>query len=106
MLMPEYPYEDVETGETVDLFRTMAEADSIGAVIEHEGRKLRRLASQGVGTIDAGFHPFTSISQARHDPDAPRHDAQGRPQFQSKREVQDFLAKKNARGGKELVWDG
>lgn len=104
--MPEYPYEDTQTGERVDLFRSMAEADPIGAVIEHEGRSLRRLASTGVRTVDAGFKPFTSVSQARYDPDAPRHDSAGRPQFASRREVDTYIAKKNARGGKQIVWGG
>lgn len=106
LMMPEYPYEDTQTGERVDLFRSMAQADPIGSVIEHEGRTLRRLASDGVRTQDAGFRPFTSATQARYDPDAPRHDKAGRAQFQSRREVSDFIAKKNARGGKQIVWDG
>lgn len=103
--MPEYPYEDTTTGERVDLFQTMAETPPIGAVIEHEGRTLRKLAPGGVRAVDAAFVPFTSISQPRWDPAAPRHDRDGRPQFASRREVETYMARKNERNPKQLVWD-
>ncbi len=65
--MPEYTFQDTETGEEVILFMGMADAVPIGDTYENEGRKLLRMAdmggrpvvSKGVGHVSRALPRWT-----------------------------------------------
>lgn len=40
-----YAYEDIQTGEVVELNKSMRDFDSLGSIINHEGRRLMRILS-------------------------------------------------------------
>ncbi|MHA7813256.1 MAG: hypothetical protein ACX94C_07700 [Phycisphaerales bacterium] len=101
--MPEYEFFN-QDGEYRTAFFHADDAPKIGEIIEHEGESLRRVPS--LPGVTAGFQPFASSSLAPNDPDAPHHDAQGRPSFQSEREVREFMARNNENPNKpKLAWD-
>lgn len=98
-----YEYVDIETGQRVILQRRVADCDPIGAEIEHEGRTLRRVVSVPAnGVADVGFRPFTCERVARDLPYAPNKDAEGRPRFETRAEVDRFIGQHHAATGQEL----
>lgn len=101
--MPEYEFYN-EDGEYRSVFFHASEAPSIGQIIEHEGESLRRVPSRPGLTV--GFQPFTSATLPPGDPLAPHHDAQGRPGFQTEREVRQYIRRRNDNDNPEkLAWD-
>jgi hypothetical protein len=46
-----YEYEDIQTGEVVEISKPDAQRDPVGRVITHNGRKVRRILSTGAQTI-------------------------------------------------------
>ena len=105
--MPMYEFEDLATGESVELFFEMQAVPSIGDEITHDGRRLRRVFSRSVTATAKEFTPFRAVSQAHFHPDAPRHDKDGVPVFHSQREVNDFTARNNddPKSVNKLAWD-
>src|SRR5690606_1723071 len=78
--MPVYEYQDLETGEIVELVKHHSEADPIASVIEHEGRKLRRVFSSsafGMETIQDDPRPRRSLAKGM--PGFDRYDKRGYP---------------------------
>ena len=65
--MPEYQFEDVETGEEALAFFPMADAPTIGAVVEVDGRRLRRRFSDCQINSDpvSGRYPIASRTLPR-----------------------------------------
>lgn len=93
-----YPFEDVETGERVELSMPMADAPSIGAVIEHPdrpGRRLRRVLADHVVGV-RGFKPFRSYALPRHLPGV-KHDAKGRAIFENRKQFVERMAQDDLR---------
>jgi len=102
--VPEYEFFN-EDGEYRAVFFHMADAPTVGQIIDHEGESLRRVASSP--TIKGGFKPFSSMSQALWDPDAPNHDSKGVPYYSSERDVRHYIEKNNNNPcKKKQVWDG
>ncbi|MDE0913889.1 MAG: hypothetical protein OSB57_01775 [Planctomycetota bacterium] len=91
--MPEYTFEDVETGERVELFFTGDDParPKFGEERVIAGRKLRRLVEGGVTVaVEPDLH-FTAQQFEDWVPGAPRYDSVGRAQFASRKEVKDFV---------------
>ena len=88
------------SGATRELFFTMDEAPSIGEKVEVAGIELVRQVDKVQICAQQDTH-FTSTSLARSHPDAPRVDKDGKPCFQSKKEVDEFVAKQEG----AIVWD-
>jgi len=103
--MPTYDFEDVKTGESVELVMAMSDAPRWGDVITHEGRELRRVVNpppQSRVERDINFKCWqVSGEEARgaryYDPE------DGCPVFTSKKEVREFL---RAQGGNAEYGDG
>ena len=73
-----YDFEDVETGEHVELDMPMSEAVDFGAVIERDGRKLRRLFDASGARFSTGpNYPFKVYSQHPDTDGALHHDKDG-----------------------------
>lgn len=103
--MPEYPFQDIVTGELVDLKFDMAKVPPIGSTIEHAGRTLRRLVANvrvsGTDTTrEFERYPYVSHSLPRwtrpkNEPVGRRteFDNHGRPLIRSKRHEAEFAAR-------------
>ena len=84
--MPEYDYEDIETGEVFTLVETMAQTARIGDEVERMvgsaeqpiTRRVRKLPSVGAG-VRVEEIEFESCQIARGHPDAPPDQPQERP---------------------------
>jgi hypothetical protein len=104
--MPLYDFEDLTTGERVEMPFPMRDAPSIGAVIDHEGRQLKRLASPHVAMADKGFTPFISEQMAENTPGF-KKTPDGRCIVESKKQLDNHIARHNdsrgARNGR-LKW--
>jgi hypothetical protein len=101
-----FSFEDVETGEVVELTYQIGKAPGIGAEIEHEGRKLVRIPDAPqvpavIGVTKRFTRHFVSESAPMWDKHAPRHDMDpnsptyGQPMFSGPKEVREHLAKCN-----------
>ena len=91
--MPHYDFEDEKTGERVELFFMMSEAPAWGEVIEHEGRKLKRIVTPVEhASVDREVY-FKCWRVSGDEAKGARHydPADGCPVFTSKQEVRDFL---------------
>ena len=88
------------SGKKTELFFSMDDAPRIGASVEVGGVMLTRVVDRLQVSVQKDTH-FASHSLSRNHPDAPRVDEQGKPCFQSKKEVDEFVAKQE--GG--IVWD-
>lgn len=102
-----YQFKDEETGTEVDVLMESKDAVDIGAVIEHEGRKLRRLPPVISGTKVQGnrfinYQVQTGTEQATG---ADFYDEKGRPGFTSRRRAADWAAKKTGEGICDMVLD-
>ena len=102
--MPEYEFYD-ENGDYATALMSSEEVPSIGDTIEHEGRMLTRIASRATITNANGFKPFTAFSQPAGDPDASKHGEGGHPRFDTKRDLNEYLDKRNSKG-RSLEWNG
>ena len=89
--MPIYTFE-TESGKRVELFMAMDEAPTIGSIVTIGKASLKRLADRVQVDARPEKH-FTSRSLPRWDPNAPRHNAGGQPQFASDKEVREYVAK-------------
>ena len=90
-----YTFEDVDTGEVLALEMPMGEAVAWGKVIRRGGKKLKRLPDTGAGVLVD--HGSMSVQVPKNHPDAPRVDSKGFPQFNNKRERDEFIKKHNGR---------
>lgn len=94
-----YPFEDCETGETVELDFSMDDAPRIGAVIEQEGRRYRRLVSPFMREPEWDCaHVVHQLQSAKRDPvngyEFPHYDkATGKGAFKNRREIREFEAR-------------
>lgn len=103
--MPEYEFFNANGEYRCVFFNANDPAlPSIGQIIEHEGEQLRRVASKPGVAI--GFQPFVGVSRPINDPDAPHLDREGRPSFQTEREVREYMSRKNdGPGNQNLRFD-
>ena len=97
--MPIYTFKS-ESGNTEEMFFSMDEAPSIGTTIDFGGMKLTRQVDR-VGVDCRKEVRFTSNQLPRNHPDAPSCDAQGKPVFASKKQVDEFVAKQDG----TWLWD-
>jgi hypothetical protein len=98
--MPFYPWENEETGELRQEWAPMAKAPKVGARKKFEGVWHARVFARPAVVADKEIR-LTSRSQARWHPDAPRWDGEGRAQFESMREIREYVAKQDG----TLSWD-
>ena len=93
-----YEFEDVATGKRLEIAMPVEECVSIGSVIQHEGRRVRRLPSIGLRPPRT-FHPFSSTffmeNEGRGVPgmEAPAYDSAGMPCFETKHQAREFARK-------------
>lgn len=100
--MPEYTFEN-NKGERRAFVYAMAEAPRIGDTVFRDGRVWRRVPDWVYRDARRDIC-FTSKQLPLHWPFAPRHNEKGEPQFASKREVTEALARaKDA--GEPVDWD-
>ncbi len=90
-MMPVYSFKDHETGQVVERFYSLDEMPRIGDVVEENSRKFVRIVDQPRIAPIRNYH-FTARSLPRWDPSAPRHNEQGQPLFDSKKEVNEYVA--------------
>ncbi|MFB3431992.1 MAG: hypothetical protein ABL309_13830 [Phycisphaerales bacterium] len=99
--MPLYSFVNQTTGETEERFYSMTEAPKIGEVIIGEnGHLLERVVDVPRTNIRRSIECLHSESLPLNDPDAPRTDKQGRAVFTSRREIDEFVARKQGKGEK------
>tara|TARA_R100000808_G_scaffold573_1_gene2939 strand:+ start:6619 stop:6912 length:294 start_codon:yes stop_codon:yes gene_type:complete len=97
--MPVYTFK-TESGQTRELFFNMSEAPTIGSTIEFGGVALTRQVDPV--QVDCRQEVrFTSHGLPRNHPDAPACNAQGKPVFASKKQVDEFVAKQDG----AWLWD-
>jgi len=94
-----------EDGEYREAFFKMGDAPGIGEIFDYEGESLRRVPD--LPGVQMGFKPFVSHQLAPNHPGASKYDREGRPAFDTERDVREFLARNNDSGGKyqKLNWD-
>jgi len=93
-----YEFEDVETGEYVELDIHPLEVAPLGAVMRHGDRTLCRVPSIPMGAMvrrDVAHvsHQLSRIWRGDGPDPAPRRDSKGRPVFHNRRETAEFAAK-------------
>ena len=93
-----YDFVDVETGMPVIAYMPSDEAVDFGATIRYEGREVRRVVSAVHMPSMKVEKPGGSKQVRKWHPDAPRHDKNGFPVFNNKREAREFSKKNNDRG--------
>lgn len=96
-----YEFEDVETGELVEVEMHPDKAVPFGETIRWGGRKLKRLVH--APAIKMGYSGGSTVQVPRFHPDAPRHDAKGNPVFANARERSEFVDRYNARGTHQVL---
>lgn len=96
--MPRYEFGLVGGTEVIERYFPAAEAPALGSTITVDGKLYRRIISTGV-QADVKNFAHVSHSLPRHCKGAPHYDKEGRPAFQSQREVQEF-ARAN-----QMHWD-
>ena len=90
--MPEYSFKN-RAGQVSHMYFPVAEAPKFGSVVTDENGVLWTRVID-IPRVNGGQdHHFVSRSLPRWDPSAPRHDEQGRPQFDTKKEVTEYVAK-------------
>ena len=99
--MPLYEYIDEANDEIVEIFLHHDEADDIGAIRDHDGRRLRRILSQVVSKVDNGF---VSRQVHRWHPDVKNHTKEGWAAFNNKNEAREFIARNNSKEGASTDW--
>lgn len=92
-----YEFEDVATGRVVELAMPMRDAVGIGTVIEHEGRKLRRIPSMVAAAVAPDLH-FTSHQLPKRWKHAKQHNPDGTCRFGSHAEVREAIARAKDNG--------
>ena len=95
-----YQFQDVETGEPVDVDMPMADSVEIGAVIRRAGRKLKRLPPQlSEPTVEGDrFINYQVAIGSDQASGADYYDKKGRPMFKSARRARNWAAKKTGDG--------
>lgn len=93
-----YPFEDLETGQSVDLDFAMDDAPRIGDVIEHKGRIYRRLPTLFHREPEWDCrHVCHQLTSDKRDPENgyefPHYDKDGKGAFTTRREIEEFQAK-------------
>ena len=73
--MPTYVFEDIKTGEQVELPLPIRRAPGYGKTIRHEGRTLKRVVENSANTIKS-FKPYVTRSVPKHTPGF-EHNAKG-----------------------------
>ena len=97
--MPVYTFKS-EGGKRTELFFNMSDAPTIGSTIEVGGVKLTRQVDRV--QVDCRQEVrFAANQLPRNHPDAPACDAQGKPVFASKKQVDEFVAKQDG----TWLWD-
>jgi len=91
--VPLYAFQDETTGEIVEELFPMEEAPGFGERIVIGNRTLVRVVAGAPQAKPAPDRMHTSQSLPRWWPYAPRHDAEGRPQFTGAREIREAQAK-------------
>ena len=99
--MPLYEYIDEANDEIVEIFLHHDEADDIGAIRNHDCRRLRRILSQIVSKVDNGF---VSRQVHRWHPDVKNHTKEGWAAFNNKKEAREFIARNNSKEGASTDW--
>ncbi len=74
-----YAYEDVKTGEVVELNKSMRDFDSLGTIIQHEGRQLRRILSNPAVNIPVADERRSRLSLEKGTPGFEHYDNRGFP---------------------------
>lgn len=95
-----YLFRDEQTGEIVERWYPMAEAPEIGSTVEGH---LTRLPSRTENMVVPNVH-FVSHQLPQHYPYAKKFDSWGSPCFDSKRELDECMARANDKG-EHLAWD-
>lgn len=85
-----YAFRDTRTGKHVEIELPMGKAPGFGE--KYRGRYERVVCAPGAGSA-GGRVRHTAYNLPTHIPGAPRYDAQGFAQFQSRREIAEFEAK-------------
>ena len=89
--MPIYSFKDSVTEEVLERYYPLADMPRIGDTVEENGRKFVRIVDLPRIASVRDYH-FTAKSLPRWDPAAPRHNEQGQPLFDSKKEVTEYVA--------------
>lgn len=85
--MPHYDFEDVATGEAVELFFSMSDAPRVGEVVRRDGRRLRRVWSVNNPVLARREVSFKAWSLDPWTPGFDRYDTDGQPLVSGKREL-------------------
>ena len=103
--MPQYVFRS-EDGEEIEEFRSMANAPTCGVTTIERGGKVytSRIPRLAGGIVRRDVH-FTSNQLPLNWKHAPRVDAMGKAQFDSKRELNEALAKDRDEDGAIVGWD-
>lgn len=96
--MPLYEYIDEANDEIVEIYLHVDECDDIGAIRNHDGRKLRRVLSSVVSQVDNGF---VSRQPRKWHPDAKHHTKDGWAAFNNRSEAREFAARNNGRAAND-----
>ncbi len=102
-----YPFQDVETGELVDILMESSKAVAPGRVIRRKGRKLRRLISNIQPPKIEGdrFINYQVACGTEEATGADYYDKRGRPVHTSRRRAANWAAKKTGEGIIDMVLD-
>lgn len=107
-----YEFEDVATGQTVEVEMDYRKAPAVGKVIRRKGRELRRLVSSGVnrGAVRVAPPWIVTHQFPRNHPAGQHHTKEGWCAFESEAAIQNAVARANGeRTDKheqmEAIWD-
>lgn len=108
-----YTFKDEATGKLLTLEFGMTadsplpEVPEIGAVINHEGRRVRRMVEMDISDPIVAGNNFTSFQHRKGSTEAEGADGyvNGRPMFKSKASARDFANKKRDQGIVDMPFD-
>ena len=101
-----YQFRDEQTGELVERYYAMADAPEIGSTVddpERVGYRITRLPSRTENVVVPNVH-FVSHQLPQGYKYAKKFDEWGSPCFDSKRELDECIARANHEG-ESLAWD-
>lgn len=91
--MPQYEFEEVGTGRRFDVWFPGSEAPDFGVEMDVGGVRAVRIVSRPQ-VVKPKEYAHVAHGLPPNDPAAPRWDAEGQPVFHTKREIEDYQAKR------------
>jgi hypothetical protein len=102
-----YQFQDIETGEELDLDFPMERAPEIGSLVRYKGRRLKRLVSRmsQPKVMENRFINYQVQTGTEQATGAEAYDSKGRPMFSSRHRAAEWARQKTGDGVVPITLD-